>query len=349
MIARLARSPRLRSTSLAAALAALLCGCGGGGGGGEPPAADLTGVWIGTYTIGSSSAGAVILELSQSGGSLSGALEIKGAGVEGGNAGVWVTGTISGHAVRLQIRSTSGTVTATEAAGVLTGTVDADGVTASWNATLVETHALAVAESFTSSIPYPDQLAARGSTLWLADGTTINETSAGGAVTAVVDVRCDQGFDRCGDGFICSDGGTLRMVTQAATWQAAALPTSTRAWSLTCDATAIWANTADAVLVDGYAPVRKLDLDGQPTGTLFQIPGIVQGLTFDGTDLRALLFFPRVVLRISTSTGAILSASCVPELTDADWLSGLTWDGSALWTLRYQEATVVPVKLVPTP
>jgi hypothetical protein len=322
-------------------LAALVCACGGGDGGGNsaPPAVDVTGVWIGTTTTQDGTTGAIIFDLTQNGAELAGGLELLGDAIPNGNQGNDVTGFVSGHQVNLTLTGVSVRMEGIESAGILTGTFSSGSAKATFSATLAETHVISIPATRATGVQIPRLVAAQGSTLWFFDAydNCIKETNDSAEVTTTVPAHCEAGFDRCASGFVCSQQGrVIDLVTKPdSSWVVTALSGGVGAESITCDATTIWANRLDNGLdTSSTEYIQQLDMTGSPIGNGFSIPGILHGLTYDGTDLWALESFPKILLRISTSDGRILAAYQIPEArTAGDSLNGLTWDGTALWTL----------------
>ena len=316
-------------------VAAGLPACGDGG----PPAVDLTGVWIGTYSTQDGATGPILVDLTQSSsGELSGGLEVIGPAIPDGNSGVWVSGAVHGHEASITVNGADDRVTATEASGTLHGTIASGSVTAGFGASRVETRSMKVATTRPPGGRIPRLLAAQGGALWFYDwyDNSLQKTDDKGAVTATVKLetrgRCEGGFDGCGDKLLCSNAARLIWVDPSSSQVTAqTLPGGLHAGGVTCGPSNVWVDQG-TTKAQNLQALNKTS--GSPEGAGLHLPGILTDLAFDGTDLWALEFFPPILLRVSTSSGAILAAYQIPAARSTTTvLNGLTWDGNALWTL----------------
>jgi hypothetical protein len=298
---------------------------------------DVTGVWLGQFTPQGGSSGTVILDLTQTGASVTGGAGLFGAAVPDGNAGVWVYGTVSGSQLALQVKGSADQFQATVTAGTLAGAISSS-VSTTWTATQVSTSSLVLGTSQPAEF-WDSLLAYQGGALWYVNTGHINGAPFADSINATY---CGVGFDRCGDGFICSQqgGAIFRVAKGDPYWTATQLTSVAKTTTITCDATSIWASRFDLGAPDGMNLIQHLDSSGAPLGVGFYLPGILVGMTFDGTDLWVLESYPPVLLRISTSTEQVLAAyqvaAALPPPGPASGMTlmkGLTWDGSSLWTL----------------
>jgi hypothetical protein len=340
--------------ALSALCLASIAACGGGGGG-APPEVDVSGVWFGSYATADGGSGPVILDLTQDGAQLTGGLEVLGDAVADGNVGVWISGSVSGHRATIAVNDSPDRVEATESSGALSGTISSGGLTATWNATRVETHTLSFAASRPAGVQSPQLLAFQGGALWVLDwydGALDRTDDAGGVVETIppgVDQKCEGGFDGCGDRLVCSDAYGGIDLFDAGTHElthVSAAGVHTQGITCGADQESMWAVTGTSTTPN----VQQLDMQGSPLAGPFFVPGILNEIAFDGTDLWVLEFFPRILVRVSATTGQILAAYRMPAAMEiSQRVDGLTWDGTALWTLLTthgeSSSTTVAVKL----
>ena len=307
--------------------ATIVIGCSGD----EPPAVDLSGVWIGSVSL-SDGSGRIMLDLRQTDGDVVGGVEL----VASSNVGVTCLGHVHGYSLELAPNNADDRITADESAGTLTGSIDSGDISATWTATRLETYELAVAATYPALGQIPEAVVAQGGHLWFYDGydSTLHERGPQGEALSVLSLtinhHCDAGFDGCGDALACSSSTTQtidRLDPETGAILSEVPRTDHRQPGLACasDGT-FW--------VDDASTLAHLDASGAVL-TEFAVPGMPTDVAFDGTDPLVLMSFPHVVLRLNATTGAPLAAYEIPGYawSAQELIRGVSFDGETLWTL----------------
>ena len=328
----------VRVANLVLVAGAFLQGCS------SAPEVDLGAVWVGTFSVEGGGSGTIGIDLrQQTDGTVTGGLGLVLDNLE--NQGVSLTGTVSGHHASLKTGSTDDEIELDEDAGVLEGTIDGGSTRATFRVTRLQTGAARFDEAVPALGSAPRLLAFQGGHLWFFDWgqrELVERGDSGEEIAHLalpIDLNCETGFDGCGANLVCSGSG-INLIdpatgTVTSSLEAKALGAGS---GVSCGAGSLW----------GAAPRQALrfDLAGEVIASK-PLPLLAREITFDGEGLWVLLTGLGALLRLDGQTLDVRAAYQLPEVSTDVSLGGLTWDGSALWTLRTNMAasTTEAVKL----
>lgn len=326
-----------KNTSRALILSAIVASLGLYGCGNEPPAVDLTGVWVGSVSVAGGD-GRIMLDLVQTDGHVSGGLEL----VTDSNIGIACSGSVHGYTLELTPRDASDSVSAKAVGDTLTGTIVSGDQHASWQATRLDTRRLTLTDSITPLGHSPAALTVQGGHLWFYDSydNSLHEQGLQGeeltSLQVPINTQCQEGFAGCADSLACGGIHTIDLLDPTSGARSAQLSPPNSYWpGLAC--------AADGSFWDANEN-RAAHFSASGTSLNdFAVPGLASALALDGVGPLVLMSFPHVIVRLDATTGAPLAAYELPELAVSTYvqINSLAYDGKALWTLvtRYQGAT----------